>query len=107
MTDFKEIDRMTLYEYELRQKARLLKEIDREHEIHLQAWANIAVQATKSQGKGKEVPVYKTYKQFFDYKKRVNEIVGKVANKVEQEKLYKVAVRVQEYAGRRKSDGII
>jgi len=76
MSDFTEIDKMTLYEYEVRMKAFRLQQVDQQYEIHQQAWANWNVQAMKAQGKNKRVPVFKNFKQFFDYEKYVKEILG-------------------------------
>ncbi len=67
---------MTLYEYDMRMTAYRLKQADREYEIHLQAWLNWNVQARKKKGKHKCVPVFKTFQQFFDYKKCVREALG-------------------------------
>lgn len=66
---------MTLSEYETRMKAFSLKTLDRLHEMHIQAWLNQKVKATKTQGK-KEVPMYKTFEDFFNYKEKENEILG-------------------------------
>lgn len=66
---------MTISEYELRFKAYRLKKLDEQELIHQQAWANWQVQATKQQGK-KQVPIYPTFKKFFDKKKFENEILG-------------------------------
>ena len=54
-------------------KAYNLARVDKEHDMHLQAWLNHAVKSTKTQGK-KQVPVYKTFKDFFDYEKRLEEV---------------------------------
>ena len=75
MKDFTEINSMTLYEYNMRMKAFQLRQVDRELEIHQQAWANWNVKATKTQGK-KRVPVFKFFKEFFDYDSRIKEILG-------------------------------
>lgn len=75
MNDLAEIARMTLYEYEMRMTAYQLKQVDREYEIHLQAWANWNVQAMKSQGKRKKVPVFKTFRQFFDYEQCIHDVL--------------------------------
>ena len=66
---------MTISEYELRLKAYRLKRLDEQEFIYQQAWANWQVQATKQQGK-KQVPVYSTFKKFFDKEKFENEILG-------------------------------
>ncbi len=75
MNDFAEINRMTLYEYNMRMTAFRLKQADREYAIHLQAWMNREIKAKRESGKKKLVPVYKTFKQFFDFEKRVREIL--------------------------------
>ena len=55
-------------------KAEQLKRVDREYEIHLQAWVSHQVKAEKKQGK-KTVPVYEKFSQFFDYEKRINDVL--------------------------------
>ena len=57
-----------------------LKEIDRDYRNHLQAFLNMSVQAQKKSGK-KSVPVFKKFKQFYDYEKAV-----KKAQKIKEEK---------------------
>lgn len=52
-----------------------LKRIDNERDMHIQAWLNYQVQATKPKGK-KTVPVYKNFKDFYDYDKNIREIEG-------------------------------
>lgn len=54
-------------------KAYQLKRIDKMHEMHLQSWLNHQVTATKEKGE-KQVPVFETYKDFFDYEKKLEEI---------------------------------
>ena len=39
---------------------------------HRQAFLNLAVQAQKKAGKGKTRPVYRRFKQFFDYDKELD-----------------------------------
>lgn len=64
--DFVAIDRMTLRELRLRRKSWRAKYINKQSDMHWQAWLNWCVQGTKRQGR-KVVPVYKNFKQFFDY----------------------------------------
>ncbi len=66
---------MTITEYELRLKAYRLKRLDEQEMVHLQAWTNWQVQATKQQGK-KKVSVYPSFKKFFDKEKLENNILG-------------------------------
>lgn len=72
-TSLYDIEVLTLYEYEARMYAFRLKQADEELKMHKQAWINHQVTATKEQGK-KQVPVYKSFKQFFDYEKHINNI---------------------------------
>ena len=60
----------------MRMKAYQLQRVDREYEMHLQAWLNHAVTATKEQGK-KQIPVYKKFTDFYDYEKRIKEVTQK------------------------------
>ncbi len=64
---------MSLYEYEMKMKAFNLARVDKERDMHLQAWLNHAATATKEQSK-KVVSVYKDFNEFFDYKKRLEEV---------------------------------
>ncbi len=68
-----DIEDMTLYEYELKMKAYNLARVDKEYDIYLSAWVNQLAGATKEKGK-KQVPVFKTFEDFFDYKKRLREV---------------------------------
>lgn len=72
----RDVEVLTLREYTLRMKAYQLQRVDREYEMHLQAWLNHAVTATKEQGK-KQVPYYKKFKEFYDYEKRLKEVSSK------------------------------
>lgn len=73
---FKDIERMTIAEYELRMKAFRLQQVDEQYMIHSQAWANAMAQATK---KGK--PIYTRFDKFFDYKKAIKRATEEVSVK--------------------------
>lgn len=70
------IKRMTLVEYQLRIDAYRLQRVDREYDIHLQAWVNNQAKAEKKKGKKTE-PYFKSFDKFYNYEKRVAEIMGK------------------------------
>ena len=72
MNDFLEIDRMTIYEYELRMKAFRLRNLDREHDLHKLAWITQQAGAAKKNGR----PVFRSFKQFFDFKKMEKEVLS-------------------------------
>ncbi|MBM7542356.1 hypothetical protein [Amphibacillus cookii] len=72
---------MTLYEYKMRMRAFRLQRIDDEYDMHLQAWLHQQVKATKEKGK-RQVPVFQSFKQFYDYDKRIKEIERPIQKKV-------------------------
>ncbi|MGX9933380.1 hypothetical protein [Virgibacillus sp. Bac332] len=72
-TSLYHIEVLTLREYLLRLHAFQLQQIDREYNMHKQAWLNHQVTLTKEQGK-KQVPIYKRFKDFFDYEKYLKEL---------------------------------
>ena len=86
MRGFEEVDDLLLDEYLLLMKAYNLKRVDKEFDYHLQAWLSQQVQATEQRGK-RSVPVYKTFKDFFDYEERVNKILEPEPKKVKRTKI--------------------
>lgn len=104
MDDFAEIDRMTIYQFEMRMKAFELRRVDREYEIHLQAWANWNVRAMKKSGKRKRVPVFKEFKQFFDHKKAEDAVLKKKPSKNSQQSS-KIMDAMRKQKERRGADG--
>lgn len=68
---------MTMQEYCLHVKAFELEEIDRVYHIHLQAFQNMRAGGQKKAGRGKTKPAYTRFRQFFDYKKAVSEVLHK------------------------------
>lgn len=85
---------MTLPEYAYRMKAYSLAQVDKEYDMHLQAWLNDTVGATKAKGK-ESVRIYKSFKDFFDYQKRIGEI-----EKPRNEKLNTQHKRMAQIAAR-------
>ena len=57
-------------------KAVNLKQVDLDYRNHLQAYLSVTAKATKKVGK-KEVPVYKSFKQFYNYEKEVEKVLNK------------------------------
>ena len=57
-------------EYELMMEALELRMLDESLHEHRQAFLNFAVKAEKKVGKGKTKPVYKRFRQFFDFDRR-------------------------------------
>lgn len=74
---FAEVDRLTIPEYNLLMEAVQLKQVDADYRNHLQAFLNFAVKAEKKAGKGKTKPVYRKFKQFYNYEDEVQKITKK------------------------------
>lgn len=53
-----------------------LKQIDMDYRNHLQAFLNFVVKAEKKAGKGKSKPVYRRFRQFYDYEKEVEKVTN-------------------------------
>ncbi len=79
-------------EYEILMNALELRQVDEDYKAHRQAFLNFAVQAERPAGKGKTKPVYKRFRQFFDYKKEIE----KVKKRKESQK------RIRDYVLRHK-----
>jgi len=60
------LGRITLKQYFLMIKAIRLQLIDKERDLHAQAWLNVQAKATKQRGK-KTVPYFKTFNEFFKH----------------------------------------
>ncbi|MCL1990913.1 MAG: hypothetical protein FWG67_08505 [Defluviitaleaceae bacterium] len=58
------LGRVTLKQYFLMMKAVQLQLVDKQRDLHIQAWLNMQVKATKQRGK-KTVPYFKTFNDFF------------------------------------------
>lgn len=79
-----EIETLTVREYTLLMKAHRFHRVDREHDMHMEAWLHRAAGATKQVGQ-KEVGLYKKFKDFFDYEARVKEIEAPKKPKLSKE----------------------
>lgn len=71
------MDRLTIPEYNLLMEAHKLKEIDKDYRCHLEAFLNFAVKAEKKAGKNKSKPVYRKFKQFYDYEAEQKKVLNK------------------------------
>lgn len=71
---------LTLADYEVLMSATRLKGVDDLFNIHLQAWKNQEVQATKQIGKSTK-PYYTTFQSFFDFKKYEEEQISIIKDK--------------------------
>lgn len=74
---FEEIDRLTIPEYQMLIKAHELAEVDRANVRHQQAWLTVSAGATKKDGR----PVYKKFKDFFDYENELRKLERPKPNK--------------------------
>lgn len=67
ITDLNEIDRLTLYEYDLLMEANELSDIDSMAKDMLLAWNTNQARATKKNGEA----YFKSFDQFFNYKRAI------------------------------------
>lgn len=68
------MDRLTIPEYNLLMEAAQLKQVDEDYRNHLQAFLNFAVKAEKKSGKNKSKPVYRKFKQFYNYEAELRKV---------------------------------
>jgi len=61
-----QLGRITLRQYMLMIKAVRLQLLDKERDIHAQAWLNVQAKATKQRGK-KTVPYFRSFDEFFKH----------------------------------------
>lgn len=86
-------------------KAFNLSRVDKEYDMHLQAWLNSQVDATKNIGSDKnpkEQRVFKKFDDFFNYKGRLSEVEGTKDSKQlnnHQKKLANIAVIANKKGG--------
>ena len=78
-------------------KAYNLERVEKEYEMHQQAWLNQIVQAQEKVGKEYK-PLYKSFDEFYDYEERKKEVV-KPKPKVDKRynHLVKVAENIREF----------
>lgn len=77
---------MTPYEYRLLMEAHILKEVDEEHKLEKLAYDTFRASSTKQVGKSKTVPVYKTFKSFYDYEKQIKRAEKQIYKRKDKEK---------------------
>lgn len=80
-TTFDQVDRLTIAQHEVMMEALELRMLDQDLHEHRQAFLNFAVQAEKKAGKGKTRPVYRKFRQFFDYDAELKKIKNRKKKK--------------------------
>lgn len=71
---YAEVDRISIPEYKLLMQSVRLRQVDEDYRNHLQAYLTFVAKAEKKKGKNKTEPVYKTFKQFYDYEKEIEKV---------------------------------
>ena len=84
--DFETFNKMTFYEFNILLEAFRLQQVDKNRDMHWQAFLNYQVTGTKSKGK----PVFKTFKKFFDYDKELEKVKGKAKDVDKDERINKI-----------------
>lgn len=100
MSDLVKIKRMTLQEYRLRHKAHIKQYLEKETLVHLQAYKNREVKATKD---GKSY-VFGLFSDFYDVQSRQRKLLGSKPKNLNPELLER-GRRLREFRERRKIDG--
>lgn len=77
-----EAESLTAYEYGLLMDAYNLNQLDKERDMHWQAYLYMAVQATEERGK-KTYPKYPTFDKFFNYENLKTRMFGEQVIKKE------------------------
>ena len=93
ITDFAKAGQMTLTEFKFRQRAHLLKELDRDREIHLQAYLNRVAKATTRDGKSYQ---FKSFEDFYNHEKLKEQVLGRKNQIPVEESLIERARRLQK-----------
>lgn len=98
VTDIDVARRMTLYEYRLRMRGYLVKYLEKEYFVHLQAMADRKATATDKNGKF----LYQDMEEFYDRESRRREVMGVRPKPPSNTRLVKIAKNLQDYReGRR------
>lgn len=84
----------------MKMKAYRLAQVDKDFEMHKQAWLNHLVTATEEKGK-KQVPKFKHFKDFYDYEKALKETEQEEKEPLSplQKRLAKIALEVNKKGG--------
>ena len=64
-------------------EAHNLRQIDEDYRVHQEAWLSFAAQAKKKSGMNKEVPVYKKFRDFYDYEKEIDKYLRPKVNQLQ------------------------
>ena len=94
ITDFAQAGQMTLSEFQLRQRAHVIQQLDKEREMHLQAYLNRAVKAKNR--KGTEY-IFKKFSDFYDHEKVKRKVLGRSDQTAVDSGLIERAKRMQKY----------
>lgn len=88
---------MSLFEYEARMYAYRLKRLDKEHDMHFEAWLKRMVEATKGNGK----PKFTSFESFFDYDKQLKKIESGFVSEIkpQHKRLANIAAGVNARGG--------
>lgn len=74
---------MTMREYHILTEAYKLRQVDRNLELNQLAYLNFRATATKKNGK----PVYKNFKEFFDYDKELEKVKSSKEKKLKKARI--------------------
>lgn len=76
-------------------EAQNYKNIDMEYKLHKLAFLNFQVKGMKKAGKGKERPIYRTFKSFFDYEK----LISRLEHREDDERFRELSKHIKKEGG--------
>ena len=96
-----EAKRMTIEEFNVRKRGYLMRRLDRERELYLQAYLNRLVKATDKSGKQY---VYAKFEDFYNEAKQRNAVLGNGHGNAVNSDLVAIAKRRQKYLKKEVAD---
>lgn len=96
-----EVKRMTIEEFNVRKRGYLMRRLDRERELYLQAYLNRLIKATDKSGKQY---VYAKFEDFYNEAKQRNAVLGNGHGNVVNSDLVAIAKRRQKYLKKEVAD---
>lgn len=99
ITDYVTAQRMTLKEFNIRQRARDMQMLDEEKRVYLLAFQIRQAQATKKDGKY----IFEKFEDFYDEEERRRTVLNRSQGPAVNQELIEIAKRLQK---RRKEGGI-
>ncbi|AYG01607.1 hypothetical protein [Lactococcus allomyrinae] len=103
MTDWSQINRLTLKQYRIMTEALKLRQIDEEFAAHREAYLGFVVKAERQVGKYKTKAVYDKFEKFYDYKAQIAKVGGEFQSE-DNSQMQTIKERFREYIKKKKTE---